>query len=138
MPRRCIRNLNLVNPQSWTDLSNWTIRNGKKVLLLFFISWSRRSYILYYNASFASFERLLRVFKGKGNPTRFIYLLVTESEIRRGVLGEQHPVEQCLWISRNIQDLENHLQNDYVQNFIDIKADTKEIDTDAQQLLQVL
>lgn len=63
---------------------------------------------------------------------------MTESEIRHGVLGEPHPEEQCLWISRNIQDLKNHLQNENVQYFIDINADTKEIDTDAQQLLQVL
>ena len=76
--------------------------------------------------------------KGKVTKTLSINLLVTESEIRHGVLGEQHPDEQCLWISRNIQDLENHLQNENVQNFIDIKAGTKEIDTDAQQLLQVL
>jgi len=63
---------------------------------------------------------------------------VTESEIRHGILGEPHPEETCLWISRNIQDLKNHLQNENVQYFIDINADTKEVDTDAQQLLQVL
>ena len=69
---------------------------------------------------------------------RSICLLVTETEIRHGVLGESHPDEQCLWISRNIQDLENHLKNENIQNFIDIKTDKKEIDSDAQQLLQVL
>lgn len=63
--------------------------------------------------------------------------LVTESEIRHGVLCEPNPEEQCLWISRNIRDLENHLQNENAQYFIDVNGETKEIDTDAQELLQV-
>lgn len=66
------------------------------------------------------------------------YRLVTESEISHGILCEPYPEEQCLWISRNIRDLEDHLQNENAHYFIDINSDTKGIDTDAQELLQVL
>lgn len=111
----------------------------------FFFSFFRKTRLADYRFSIRYEIRCLLVTKGwhehsqrKVTPVYSVYLLVTESEIRHGVLGESHPEEQCLWISRNIQDLKNHLQNENVQYFIDINADTKEIDTDAQQLLQVL
>lgn len=62
---------------------------------------------------------------------------MTESEIRSGVLCGPNPDENCLWINRNIQDLEYNLQSENAHYFIDIKYDTKEIDTDAQEMLQV-
>lgn len=62
---------------------------------------------------------------------------MTESEIRSGVLRGPNPNENCLWINRNIQDLEYNLQSENAHHFIDIKHDTKEIDTDAQEMLQV-
>ena len=66
-----------------------------------------------------------------------ILFVVTESEIRSGVLCGPNPDENCLWINRNIQDLEYNLQSENAHYFIDIKYDTKEIDTDAQEMLQV-
>ena len=64
-------------------------------------------------------------------------LTVTESEIRRGVLCEPFPEEHCFWISRNIPDLRDHLYDENAPGFIDINFNTREIDSDAQELLQV-
>lgn len=60
---------------------------------------------------------------------------VTESEIRHGVLCE--PEDTCFWISRNILDLKDHLLDENAQAFIDINSSTQEIDSDAQELLEV-
>ena len=62
---------------------------------------------------------------------------MTESEVRHGVLCEQNPEEHCFWISRNIRDLEDHLQDANAQSFIDISCQTREINIEAQDLLQV-
>lgn len=63
--------------------------------------------------------------------------LVTESEIRHGIISEASPEEHCLWISRNLRDLEDHLQDDNAQSFIDINSTSREIDFEAQDLLRV-
>lgn len=66
------------------------------------------------------------------------FMSVTESEIRRGVLCEPFPEEHCFWISRNIPDLRDHLYDENAPGFIDINFNTREIDSDAQELLQRL
>lgn len=60
---------------------------------------------------------------------------VTESEIRHGVLCERE--DHCFWISRNILDLKDHLLDENAKAFIDINSSTQEIDSDAQELLEV-
>ena len=67
----------------------------------------------------------------------FFLFLVTESEIRHGVMSVDNPEKHCLWISRNIRDLENHLQDKNAQSFIDINCSTRVIDLDAKDLLLV-
>ncbi|XP_068711765.1 NACHT domain- and WD repeat-containing protein 1-like isoform X2 [Montipora foliosa] len=66
---------------------------------------------------------------------RKYFMSVTESEIRHGVMSVDNPEKHCLWISRNIRDLENHLQDKNAQSFIDINCSTRVIDLDAKDLL---
>ena len=60
---------------------------------------------------------------------------MTESEIRQGILQSRDTFAQCYWVRRVIRDLEDNVHETRAGDFIDVHADSRKINEEAQEQL---
>ena len=66
-------------------------------------------------------------------------ILVTEDEIRRGIINTSNPSKHCFWFKRVISDLHNNIQSKNAGKFIDKTwGANSSVDDAAQKFLNVL
>ena len=69
----------------------------------------------------------------------FVLFLVTEDEIRRGIISAPNPSKHCFWFKRVISDLHQNIESKNAGKFIDKTwGVNSSIDDTAQKLLNVL
>lgn len=68
----------------------------------------------------------------------FILTLVTEEEIRHGMINSSSPSKHCFWFKRVITDLKHNIHKPKASKFIDKKEEAPNIDESAQALLNSL
>ena len=66
------------------------------------------------------------------------FYLVTEEEIRRGIISSSSPAKHCFWFKRVITDLKSNVHKPKASKFIDKTQDASNIDETAQGLLNSL
>ena len=67
-----------------------------------------------------------------------VYFLVTEDEIRRGVITANSPDKHCFWFNKVIPDLKQNIADKKAASFIDKVWGKNDVDEEAQHYLNTL
>lgn len=65
-------------------------------------------------------------------------IIVTEDEVRRGIITASSPEDHCFWFKRVITDLDQNVQSQKAGNFVDKDWGSGTVDHEAQSLLETL